>query len=58
MYISLFKDKEKETEDKKIGIKTRMKVLKEQGEMVEIEIVDGAEITKTGWVEKSKLKNE
>ena len=56
--ISLYKDKEKETEDKKIGIKTRMKVLKEQGEMVEIEIVDGAEITKTGWVEKSKLKDE
>jgi hypothetical protein len=56
--ISLYKDKEKTTEDKKIGVKTRMKVLKEQGEMVEIEIVDGDKITNTGWVEKSKLKDE
>ncbi|CAA6825951.1 MAG: Unknown protein [uncultured Sulfurovum sp.] len=56
--ISLYKDKGKANEEQKLDKKTRMKMLKEDGEMVEIEIVDGAEITKTGWVEKSKLKDE
>ena len=35
-----------------------MKVLKEDGEMINIEIVDGVNITKKGWVEKSKIKDE
>lgn len=56
--ISLYKDKSKKTEDKKLDVKTRMKVLKEDGDMTEIEIVDGADITKKGWVEKSKIKDE
>jgi hypothetical protein len=56
--ISLYKDKAKAAEDKKLGVKTRMKVLKEEDTMAEVEIVDGADITKTGWVEKSKIKDE
>ena len=56
--ISLYKDKGKATEDKKLSATTRMKVLKEEGGMAEIEIVDGTDITKTGWVEKSKIKDE
>lgn len=56
--ISLYKDKGKATEDKKLGVKTRMKVLKEEDDMAEVEIVDGADITKKGWVEKSKIKDE
>lgn len=56
--ISLYKEKGKAKEIKKLGDKTRMKILKEDGEMVEVKIVDGADITETGWVEKSKVKDE
>jgi len=56
--ISLYKDKGKAKEDKKLKKKTRMKVLKEEDEMINVEIVDGTDITKTGWVEKSKIKDE
>lgn len=56
--ISLYKDKGKIKEEQKLDEKTRMKVLKEDGEMINIEIVDGADITKTGWVEKTKIKDE
>ena len=56
--ISLYKDKEKVTEDKKLKDGTRMKKLSEDRDMVEVEIVDGDDTSKTGWVLKSKLKNE
>lgn len=56
--ISLYKDKNKEKEEQKLDKKTRMKVLSEDKGIVEVEIVDGANITKTGWVKKSQLKDE
>jgi hypothetical protein len=56
--LSLYKDKDKAKEEQKLAKGTRMKVLSEDKDMVEVEIVDGDDITKTGWVEKSKIKDE
>lgn len=56
--IPLYKDKGKVTEDKKLPTGTRMKKIGEDNTMVQVEIVDGPDITKKGWVEKTKLKNE
>ena len=35
-----------------------MKQLSEVGDMIEVQIVDGLDTSKKGWVEKSKLKDE
>lgn len=56
--IPLYKDKDKATKDKDLPQNTRMKKLSEDSGMVEVEIVDGADIAKKGWIEKAKLKDE
>ena len=37
---------------------TRLKVVSTNGDMQQIEVVDGANVTKTGWIDKGQIKDE
>jgi hypothetical protein len=37
---------------------TRLKVLATEGDVVHIEVVDGAQVAKTGWIDKGQIKDE
>jgi hypothetical protein len=58
--VSLYKDKDRIKKKKLLEKDTRMKVLKEDtdADMVQIEIVDGANTGDTGWIKKSQMKDE
>ncbi|MCP5106306.1 MAG: hypothetical protein GY950_23165 [bacterium] len=56
--VPLYKEKEKTTEEKKLPLGTRMKVISEGDGMAQIEIVDGPDTAKKGWLEKSKIEDE
>ena len=49
---------EKKPQFKQLGYFSKMKQLSEAGDVIEVQIVDGADTSKKGWVEKKKLKDE
>ena len=49
---------EKKPQFKQLGYFSKMKQLSEARDRIEVQIVDGPDTSKKGWVEKSKLKDE
>ena len=54
----LYKDSGKAQEIKKLVKDTRLRVLSTSADMIQIEVVDGPDTTKTGWMEKNEIKDE
>jgi hypothetical protein len=56
--IKLYKAKDKKEELVDLPKDTRLRVLSTEGDVLHIEVVDGAQVTKAGWIDKGKIKDE
>jgi hypothetical protein len=54
----LYKAKDKKDLVVELARDTRLKVVTTDGDMQQIEVVDGTNVAKTGWIDKGQIKNE
>jgi hypothetical protein len=56
--VKLYKGKDKKDQVVELAKDTRLKVVKTEGDVVCIEVVDGTHTAKTGWIDKGQFKDE
>jgi hypothetical protein len=54
----LYKAKDKKDVVVELAKDTRLKVVSTDGDMQQIEVVDGANVAKAGWIDKGQIKDE
>src|SRR5262249_1977659 len=56
--VKVYKAKDKKDQLVELPKDTRLKVLTTEGDLLQIEVVDGTHVTKSGWIDKGQTKDE